>query len=134
MNARVLVADDDPDLRQLLRLILQRDGYEVIEAADGEQALARAVDSAPSLILLDVMMPGTDGFDTCRKLKSDRRTNAVPVIFISARGDLRSREEGLKLGADDYLNKPVDPKDLMRRVRTAIQRRSINSLFAAALS
>lgn len=133
MNTRILVADDDPDLRQYVRVALQRDGYEVIEAVDGEQVLARAVDSAPALILLDVMMPDLDGFDTCRKLKSDARTNAVPVIFISARADLRSREEGLRLGAEDYLNKPINLKDLAQRVRTAIQRRGVTLLFNAAL-
>jgi len=129
MNTRILVADDDPDLRQYLRLALQRDGYEVIEADDGEQALARAADSAPSLILLDVMMPNLDGFAACRKLKSDTRTQAVPIIFISARTDLQSRDEGLRLGAADYLGKPINPRYLSERVRIAMQRRSINVLF-----
>ncbi|HET7091788.1 MAG TPA: response regulator, partial [Anaerolineae bacterium] len=69
MTLRVLIADDDPDLREIVRLTLQRDGYEVIEAGDSEQTIARAIDSAPSLILLDLMMPGADGFDTCRQLK-----------------------------------------------------------------
>jgi len=129
----ILVADDDPELRQYLRLALQRDGYEVIEAADGEQAFTRAVDSLPSLILLDVMMPDLDGFATCRQLKSDTRTNAVPVIFISARTDAQSRVEGLKLGAADYLNKPIKPADLSQRVRWAIQRRNVNQMFDSVL-
>lgn len=129
---RILVADDDPELRQYLRLALQRDGYEVIEAADGEQTFARALDSVPSLILLDVMMPDPDGFATCRQLKSDARTKAVPVIFISARNDVQSRVEGLRLGAEDYLNKPIRPADLSQRIRWAIQRRSVNELFDSA--
>ncbi len=95
MTLRILVADDDPDLREIIRLTLQRDGYDVIEAADGEQAVARAIDSAPSLILLDMMMPGVDGFDTCRRLKSDRRTFSVPVIFISGQGDHRARAKSM---------------------------------------
>jgi len=132
MNGRILVADDDPELRQILSLILARDGYDVIEAENGEQALERAWDSAPTLILLDVMMPGVDGFDACRRLKNDRRTDSVPVIFISALNDLRSHEEALKLGAEGYLDKPIDPRDLSRRVRTAIQRRGINILFNSA--
>ena len=132
MNGRILVADDDPELRQILSLILSRDGYDVIEAENGEQALERAWDSAPSLILLDIMMPGVDGFDACRRLKNDRRTDSVPVIFISALNDLQSHEEALKLGAEGYLDKPIDPRDLSRRVRTAIQRRGINALFNAA--
>ncbi len=129
MNARILVADDDPDLREIVRLTLQRDGYDVIEAADGDQAVARAIDSAPSLILMDLMMPGTDGFDACRRLKSDQRTFGVPVIFISGMGDHRSRAQVLQLGAEDYLDKPLDPRDLRRRVRMVIQRRGINILF-----
>lgn len=129
MTLRILVADDDPDLREIVRLTLQRDGYDVIEAADGEQAIARAIDSAPSLILLDMMMPGPDGFDTCRKLKSDRRTLSVPVIFITGQGDHRARTRSMQVGAEDYLDKPFDPRDLSRRVRIAIQRRGINTLF-----
>ncbi|HLF28075.1 MAG TPA: response regulator [Anaerolineae bacterium] len=131
MNPRILVADDDPDLREIIRLTLQRDGYEVIEAADGDQAVARAIDSAPSLILLDMLMPGIDGFDTCRRLKSDRRTDAVPVIFISGHSDQRMRSQVFRLGAEDYLYKPLDPRDLSRRVRMAIQRRGVNSLFGS---
>ena len=132
MSARILVVDDDTDLRTLLKAMLQRDGYEVVEAADGEQGWARAVDSAPSLILLDVMMPGPDGFETCRKLKSDSRTNAVPVIFISAKIDQRSRVEGLRLGAEDYLNKPIEYKDLRRRVGAAIQLKDLSRRMGSA--
>jgi len=129
MNSRVLIADDDPDLREIIRLALQRDGYDVIEAADGEQAVQRAIESDPSLILLDLVMPGPDGFDTCRRLKSDWRTLNVPIIFISGQGDHRARTKGLLLGAEDYVDKPFDPRDLGRRVRLAIQRRTIHSLF-----
>ena len=132
MTLRILIADDDPDLREIVRLTLQRDGYDVIEAADGEQAIARAIDSAPSLILLDIMMPGADGFDTCRQLKSDQRTHLVPVIFITGQGDPRTRTRGMQLGATDCLDKPFDPRDLSRRVRMAIQRRGINTLFGVA--
>ncbi len=132
MTLRILIADDDPDLREIVRLTLQRDGYDVIEAADGEQAIARAIDSAPSLILLDIMMPGADGFDTCRQLKSDQRTHSVPVIFITGQGDSRTRTRGMQLGVADCLDKPFDPRDLSRRVRMAIQRRGINALFGVA--
>ena len=74
MNSRILIADDDAGLRQLMRLILAREGFEVIEAADGEQALALAITGDPALILLDVMMPGLNGYDVCRRLKADQRT------------------------------------------------------------
>ncbi|HEY4687894.1 MAG TPA: response regulator [Anaerolineae bacterium] len=130
MSSRVLVADDDPEAREIIRLTLQREGYDVIEATDGEQAVQRAIECGPSLILLDMLMPGTDGFDTCRRLKSDWRTLNVPVIFISGQGDHRARTKGLLLGAEDYLDKPFDPRDLSRRVRLAIQRRTIHSLFS----
>ena len=127
MGTRILIADDDPDLRQLFRLILGRDGYEVIEAANGEEAVARAIDSDLSLILLDVMMPGPDGFDTCRRLKSDSRTDSVPVIFVSAKNDVRSRTEGMQVGAVDYINKPISPRDLIQRVRVVMQQRGMPS-------
>lgn len=131
MSLRVLIADDDPDLREIVKLTLERDGYDVIEAGDSEQTIARAIDSAPSLILLDVMMPDADGFDTCRQLKNDERTVAVPVIFITGQGDPRARTQGLQLGAADCLDKPFHPRDLSSRVRMAIQRRGINTLFGA---
>jgi DNA-binding response OmpR family regulator len=128
MKPRILVADDDPDLREILRLALVRD-YDVIEAADGDQAVARAIDSDPSLILMDVRMPGTDGFDACRRLKSDRRTLGVPIIFISGQGDRRARADVLQIGAEDYLYKPLHLGSLRERVRTMIQMRDINTLF-----
>jgi DNA-binding response OmpR family regulator len=133
MKPRILVADDDPDLREILRLALVRD-YDVIEAADGDQAVARAIDSDPSLILLDVRMPGTDGFDACRRLKNDRRTFGVPIIFISGQGDRRARADVLQIGAEDYLYKPLHLGSLRERVRTVIQMRDINALFNAGAS
>jgi DNA-binding response OmpR family regulator len=132
MKPRVLIADDDPDLREIVKLTLERDGFEVIEAANAEQTLARALDSAPALILLDIMMPGADGFDTCRQLKSDQRTLAVPVIFISGQGDPRAHTRSLQLGAADCLDKPFHPRDLSQRVRMAIQRRGTNTVLGAA--
>ena len=128
MPPRILVADDDDGVRQLLRLIFAREGFDVIEAASGEQTLARALDSAPSVILLDVMMPGMDGYDTCRRLKTDRRTQAVPVIFVSALEDRIGRNQPGKFGADDWIRKPVGPRELVARVRGVMDRYS--SAFA----
>ena len=133
MKPRILVADDDADLREILHLALVRD-YDVIEAADGDQAVARAIDSDPSLILLDVRMPGTDGFDVCRRLKSDRRTLGVPIIIMSGQGDRRARADVLQIGAEDYLYKPLHLRSLRERVRTMIQMRDINALFNAGAS
>jgi DNA-binding response OmpR family regulator len=123
MTPRILIAEDDEGLRQLLRLVLRHAGYEVIEAADGTEALARAYDSNPTLILLDVMMPGVDGFDVCRRLRSDQRTHRVPIVFVSALDDIKQRNVLLKLGADDCIRKPIGPHELVSRVRGVLERR-----------
>ncbi len=125
MTQRILIADDDDDLRQLLRLILSREGLEIIEAGNGTDALARAYDSHPTLVLLDVMMPDIDGFEVCRRLRSDERTHRLPIIFISAMDDITQRNEMLKLGADDCLRKPISPRDLIARVREVMERRGL---------
>jgi putative two-component system response regulator len=125
MTLRILIADDDEGLRHLLRLILCREGFEVIEAVDGTEALARAYDSNPSLVLLDVMMPGVDGFDVCRKLRSDQRTHRLPIVFVSAIDDIRQRNETLKLGADDCIKKPIGPRELIKRVRGVMERHGL---------
>ena len=125
MTPRILVADDDDGLRHLLRLVLCREGFEVIEAADGTEALARAYDSSPSLVLLDVMMPGLDGFDVCRQLRSDQRTHRLPIVFVSAIDDISQRNDLMKLGADDCIRKPIGPRDLIARVRDVMERRGL---------
>jgi DNA-binding response OmpR family regulator len=124
MKQRILVADDDDGLRQLLRLILAREGFEVFEAASGEQALALAVTVDPAVILLDVMMPGLDGYDVCRRLKSDQRTGDVPVVFVSAAEDVMRRNELQKLGAAACIQKPIGPRDLVARIRAVMNRRN----------
>jgi len=120
-----LIADDDDGLRHLLRLVLCREGYDVIEAADGTEALARVYDSDPALVLLDVMMPGVDGFDVCRKLRSDQRTHRLPIVFVSAIDDIQQRNEAMKLGADDCIKKPIGPRELISRVRGVMERRGL---------
>ncbi|HTP07348.1 MAG TPA: response regulator [Anaerolineae bacterium] len=125
MTPRILIADDDDGLRHLLRLVLSREGFEVIEAVDGSEALARVYDSDPSLLLLDVMMPGVDGFDVCRKLRSDQRTHRLPIVFVSAIDDIKQRNEALKLGADDCIKKPIGPRELVSRVRGVMERRGL---------
>jgi DNA-binding response OmpR family regulator len=124
MKQRILVADDDDGLRQLLRLILAREGFEVFEAASGEQALALAVTVNPAVILLDVMMPGLDGYDVCRRLKSDQRTGDVPVVFVSAAEDVMRRNELQKLGAAACIQKPIGPRDLVARIKAVMNRRN----------
>ena len=120
MNSRILIADDDAGLRQLMRMILAREGFEVIEASTGEQALALATSVDPALILLDVMMPGMDGYDVCRRLKTDQRTGRVPVVFVSAAEDVAHHNEVQRLGADACIKKPIGPRDLVARIRAVL--------------
>src|SRR5512135_2475402 len=121
MQPRILVADDDDGLRQLLRLILAREGFEVFEAANGEQALALAVAVDPTVILLDVMMPDLDGYDVCRRLKNDQRTGDVPVVFVSAAEDVARRNDIQKLGAAACIQKPIGPRELVARVKAVMK-------------
>ncbi len=129
MMPRILVADDDDGVRQLMKLIFSREGFEVIEAANGEQALARAADSLPNVILLDIMMPDMDGYTTCRRLKTDRQTARVPVIFVSAMENHNGSSSPDKFGADDWIKKPISPRELVARVRSVLNHR--NGLPAA---
>ena len=114
---RILVADDNPMNVDILQTRLAAHGYEVVTAADGEEALARARDAEPDLILLDVMMPKLDGFDVCRRLRADPTLPFVPIILVTAKGDPKDIVAGLEAGADEYLTKPVDQAALVARVQ-----------------
>ncbi len=116
---RILVVDDEPRMIRFIRLNLEHDGFDVSEAADGARALAQLRDRLPDLILLDVMMPEIDGFETLRLL---REISTVPVIMLTARGDEDDRVRGLELGADDYITKPFSPRELVSRVRAVLRR------------
>ena len=124
---RILVIEDDPDIALSLRLKLERDGgYQVDTAVDGAEGMRRAIDHPPGLVLLDVNLPGMDGFEVCRKLRRDAATAAVPIIMLTARIDEADRVAGLEFGADDYITKPFSPKEALARVR-AVLRRSTRS-------
>jgi DNA-binding response OmpR family regulator len=114
----------------MMRLILRHEGFEVIEAVNGQDALARAHDSNPSVILLDIMMPGMDGLAVCRNLKNDQRFDRVPVIFVTALDDLHNRTVSNELGVDDYIKKPIGPRELLARVRGVMEQRDIRTLEA----
>jgi DNA-binding response OmpR family regulator len=120
LNHSVLVVDDEPMARTLLRLMLVRAGFEVLEAEDGFDALEKVNQSPPDLIILDVMMPGMDGFAVCESVRGDSRTAALPIIMLSAKTDAESISRGLQVGANKYLTKPVSPEDLTRHVRDAL--------------
>lgn len=119
---RILIVDDDAFVRRPLEFILGEEGYDAATACDGEECLRAVDDHTPDLIFLDVMMPGRDGFEICRALKSDPRFAPIPIILLSARGREHDRERGLSLGAHDFMTKPYSPSDVVRRVREILER------------
>lgn len=141
-QARILVVDDDALIRQILTDQLVGAGYLVSTARDGEEALAKVADESPDLILLDVIMPKLDGFEVCRRLKSDERTILIPVVMITVLTATQERIKGIEVGADDFLSKPFNPQELMTRVRSLLKLKRFTDelekgegvLFALALS
>ncbi len=120
----VLVADDDEDILQLVSFRLERAGYTVVTAADGQQALAAARQHQPDLAVLDVMMPGLNGYEVTRQLRADLATAGIPVILLTARVQEADVSRGFEAGADDYLRKPFSPQELRSRVQAILARRS----------
>ena len=116
---RLLIVDDDANLRETLGYSFRREGFEVMTAADGDQALSSFRQARPDLVILDVMLPGRDGFDVCRAL---RRESEVPVIMLTARDTELDKVVGLEIGADDYLAKPFSTRELIARVRAMLRR------------
>lgn len=127
---KILLVDDDPRLRDLVRIALERAGWQVITAADGQQALLHASREDPDLIVLDVGLPEMDGFEVCRRVRS---LSTVPILFLTARDDEVDCILGLELGADDYVTKPFSPRELVARIR-AISKRSHNASPSPRLS
>ena len=131
---RILVVEDDPDIALSLRLKLEREGgYAVDVVADGADGLRKAIDRPPDLVVLDLNLPGMDGFEVCRRLRKEPETASVPVIMLTARIGEDDRVAGLDLGADDYITKPFSPKEAVARVK-AVLRRSDRAEDADALS
>ena len=118
-KTRILTADDDPQLLRLVARNLELEGYGVLTASDGKQALEQIEQKAPDLVLLDVMMPRMDGFTVCQRV---REFSAVPIILVTARGQEQDKIRGLDLGADDYLTKPFSVDELLARVRAVLRR------------
>lgn len=121
---RILVIEDENDIRQLLRFNLEREGFAVLEAADGLGGLHMATSELPDLVVLDLMLPGMDGCDVCRRLKAQPVTAAIPVLMLTARGEEVDRIVGLPLGADDYVVKPFSVRELVLRIRAILRRGS----------
>nr|WP_242056809.1 two-component system response regulator [Planktothrix sp. FACHB-1355] len=123
---KILVVDDHPASRMTAAALLAVEGYEVLEAENGPTALNMVLESKPDVILLDVMMPGMDGFEVCRQLKQDEQTRLIPVIFITALNDRRSRIRGIEAGGDDFLTKPFDRLELAARVKSLVRQKRLN--------
>jgi signal transduction histidine kinase len=123
---KILVVDDNADNVELLTKRLKATGYRTCEAYDGEQALVRVAEEEPDLVILDVMMPKLDGFEVCRRLKVDERTRTIPVIMLTAKREVPDKIRGLDTGADDYVTKPFNPQELMARVRSLLNLRTLH--------
>ena len=119
MMDKILVADDDLNICELLRLYLEKEGFEVVMAHDGEEAVARFESEKPSLILLDIMMPKLDGWQVCRQI---RQKSDCPIIMLTAKGETFDKVLGLELGADDYVVKPFDTKEIVARIKAVLRR------------
>ncbi|HJR51183.1 MAG TPA: response regulator [Gemmatimonadales bacterium] len=119
---RVLIVEDEPDIRDLLVFHLEREGYQVTTSRDGAEAVRLCRTAAPDLVLLDLMLPGMDGLEVCRRLRLDPATQAIPIVMLTARGDEVDRILGLEMGADDYVVKPFSPRELVARIRAVLRR------------
>ena len=119
---KILVIEDHRDTRELLKYNLASAGFEVIAQEDGRQALETAHSFRPDLVLLDLMLPGLDGLEICRRLKQDQQTSAIPVVMLTAKGEEIDRIVGLELGADDYVVKPFSPRELILRIKAVLRR------------
>ena len=119
MAVSVLIVEDDPNIRELLQIYLEKDGYAVTTASDGGQGLAKFRAIRPNLVLLDVMMPVMDGWTVCKAIRADGNT---PVIMLTAKGELDDKVTGLKAGADDYITKPFEMKELLARIEAVLRR------------
>ena len=119
----VLVADDEDDIRELVAYRMKKAGYDVVQAADGEEAVRIALERPPALAIIDVMMPKADGYEVTRRLRADEATSRVPVILLTARAQEADVQRGFDAGADDYIRKPFSPQELRARVQAILGRR-----------
>lgn len=127
MSSKILIIDDEPDIRLLIEYTLKKEGFEVKTAENGEQGIIEAEVFLPDLIILDVMMPGIDGMETCQKLRENKVFNQTLICFLTARTEDYSQIAGFNSGADDYISKPVKPKVLVSRIKGLLRRKSISN-------
>ncbi len=121
-HEKILIVEDDPDISEMISYNLGREGYAVIPANNGEDAVAMAQRERPALVVLDIMLPGMDGMEVCRRLKEASGTRHIPIIMLSAKSQETDKVVGLELGADDYVTKPFSPRELIARIRAVLRR------------
>ena len=122
---KVVVIEDEPDIQEMIEFNLEKEGFRVVTANSGDEGVRAVVREAPDLVLLDLLLPGLDGIEVCRKLKMDPVTQKIPIIMVSAKGEESDVVLGLGVGADDYVTKPFRPKELIARVRVALRRGTV---------
>ena len=127
MDKKILVVEDDPATLRLMDYTLRHEGYQVLTASNGLEGLRKARNDAPDLIIMDVMLPGMDGFEVCHQLRAEPATAHLPVLMLSAKAQEIDKKTGLKWGADDYLAKPADPSEIVSRVGKLLARKERSS-------
>jgi two-component system alkaline phosphatase synthesis response regulator PhoP len=128
MDTKILVIEDDPGTLRLMVYTLQHEGYQVVTAANGLEGLRKAMNEKPDLVVLDVMLPGIDGFEICHRLRADPRTANLPILMLSGKAQEIDKATGLKVGADGYITKPATPSETTSRVRTLLaQKKAIGT-------
>jgi len=129
---KILIVDDDPNIALLIQMTLtKKSSYETEIAHSGEQALAMIENASPDLVLLDIMMPGIDGFEVCRRIKENEKTRLIPVIMITAKREMGDKVHGMGVGANDYITKPFNPEELLARVQAQLRIRELEKENAA---
>jgi two-component system, OmpR family, alkaline phosphatase synthesis response regulator PhoP len=122
--SKILIVEDDPSSRRLLEYILKKADYEVISASNGLQGLRKARDEKPDMVILDIMLPGIDGYEVCDRLRSEEETANLPIMMLSSKVREIDKETGLKIGADDYLSKPAPPSVILQKVKAILESRN----------
>jgi DNA-binding response OmpR family regulator len=127
MEHKVLIIEDDPATSRLVEYSLRHDGFQVVRAANGLEGIRMARSETPDLVILDVMLPGLDGYEICHRLKADAATARLPILMFSAKAQEIDRNTGLKVGADEYLTKPAAPADIVNTVRKLLAKRDLTA-------
>lgn len=133
MTGKILIVDDEINIRELIKFTVEKEGYNSIEAGDGQTAVKIAKAEKPDLIVLDLMLPGIDGLEVCRLVKNSRETAAIPIIMLTAKNEEIDKIIGLELGADDYLTKPFSPRELLARIKAVLRRSQKESVAGGEL-